>query len=69
MLLEPEFLLAYINSTGEERKNFWDSLTAYCEENNIATSFYCPYVPLQIVNGTTIDEKMQFKTRYGIISK
>ena len=68
MLIDAEDLQGYINSTPEQRKNFWKALEDYCDANNIAKVFYCPYIPLQIYKGeTTLESRPSFKTRYGVI--
>lgn len=68
MLIDAKELQAFISSTPQQRKDFWKALEDYCDANGIAKEFYCPYVPLQVYNGTFTEEgKPSFKTRYGVI--
>lgn len=68
MLIDAKVLLDYVSYTQEERKSFWKALEDYCDANGIAKEFYCPYVPLQIYNGTTGEgANILFKTRYGVL--
>jgi len=44
-----KLLRAYLSSTPEERKAFWKLLEQIANDNDLATGFYHPYIPLQEV--------------------
>ena len=41
---------AFLNSSPEERKEYWKGLEKFCEDNGYEKGFYCPYIPLQIIS-------------------
>jgi hypothetical protein len=49
MIGDDAFFGAYIRSTPEERKVFWEKLKEDCLKKGITLGFYHPYIPLQEV--------------------
>ena len=49
-------LYSLLRATPEERKAFWKDLEQWAIDNEYYPGFYCPYIPLQMVN--TKEDKM-----------